>query len=34
MIIEMEIYEKIRYLHEQERKSQREIARTLGISRA
>lgn len=33
MIIEVEIYEQIRSLHEQEGKSQREIARTLGISR-
>lgn len=33
MIIEVEIYKQIRYLHEQEGRSQREIARTLGISR-
>lgn len=29
----MEIYERIRYLHEHEGKSQREIAKILGISR-
>ena len=33
MIIEVDTYEQIRRLHEQEGKSQREIARTLGISR-
>lgn len=33
MIIEVETYKQIRCLHEQEGKSQREIARTLGISR-
>lgn len=33
MSIEVEIYEKIRYLHVHEGKSQREIARILGISR-
>lgn len=33
MSIEVELYEKIRYLHEQECKSQREIARILGVSR-
>lgn len=33
MSIEVELYEKIRYLHEQEGKSQREIARILEVSR-
>ena len=33
MAIEVDIYEKIRYYHEQEGKSQRAIAKTLGISR-
>lgn len=33
MIIEVEVYEQIRYLHEQQDTSQREIARILGISR-
>ncbi len=33
MIIEVDIYEKIRYLHEQEGHSQRAIARILGVSR-
>lgn len=33
MIIEVEIYEKIRFFHEQEGKSQRQIALILGISR-
>ncbi|KLU62474.1 hypothetical protein CEB3_c12090 [Peptococcaceae bacterium CEB3] len=33
MSIEVEIYEKIRYLHEHEGKSQRAISRMLGISR-
>ncbi|WP_083642974.1 helix-turn-helix domain-containing protein [Desulfosporosinus metallidurans] len=33
MAIEVEIYEKIRYLHEHENMSQRSIAKILGISR-
>ncbi|RNC62904.1 MAG: hypothetical protein AWM53_01830 [Candidatus Dichloromethanomonas elyunquensis] len=33
MSIEVELYEKIRYLHEQEGKSQREISKILGVSR-
>ena len=33
MKIEVDMYEKIRYLYTQEKKSQREIARLLGISR-
>lgn len=33
MAIEVEIYEKIRYLHEHENMSQRSIAKVLGISR-
>jgi transposase len=33
MAIDMEIYEKIRYMHEREGMSQRAIARTLGVSR-
>ena len=33
MAIEVEIYEKIRHLHEHENKSQRSIAKILGISR-
>jgi len=33
MIIEVEVYEQIRYLHEQQNTPQREIARILGISR-
>lgn len=33
MAIEVDIYEKIRYYHEQEGKSQRAIAKILGISR-
>lgn len=33
MKIEVDLYEKIRYLYTQEKKSQREIARLLGISR-
>lgn len=33
MIIEVEVYEQIRYLHSQLNTPQREIARTLGISR-
>lgn len=33
MSIEVEIYEKIRYLHEHEGKSQRDISKLLGISR-
>jgi len=33
MTIEVDVYEKIRYLHEHEGYSQRAIARTLGISR-
>jgi predicted XRE-type DNA-binding protein len=33
MAIDMEIYEKIRYMHEREGLSQRAIARTLGVSR-
>lgn len=33
MSIEVELYKKIRYLHEHEGKSQREIARLLGVSR-
>jgi len=31
--IEVELYKRIRYLHEHEGKSQREIARILGVSR-
>lgn len=33
MVIEVDIYGKIRHLHEQEGSSQREIAKILGISR-
>lgn len=33
MSIEVDIYERIRYLHEHESKSQREIAKILGVSR-
>jgi len=33
MVIEVDIYERIRHLHEHEGRSQREIARILGISR-
>ena len=33
MAIEVEIYEKIRYLYEHEKQSQRAIARILGVSR-
>ncbi len=33
VIIEVDIYQKIRYLHEHEGKSQRAIANTLGVSR-
>lgn len=33
MKIEVDMYEKIRYLYTQEKRSQREIARLLGISR-
>ncbi|SHI22470.1 helix-turn-helix domain-containing protein, partial [Desulfosporosinus lacus] len=33
MSIEVDVYKKIRYLHEHEGKSQRDIAKLLGISR-
>ena len=33
MAIEVDIYEKIRYLYEHEKQSQRAIAKILGVSR-
>ena len=33
MVIEVDIYERIRHMHEHEGRTQREIARILGISR-
>jgi len=33
MVIEVDIYERIRHMHKHEGRSQREIARILGISR-